>query len=441
MRKRAHGRRRSSPQDGGTATARRWRPAFLVLAFGQAVSAFGSTLTLFALTWALWSTTASGLALGALWVVAAVPVVAVGPVAGALVDRWDRRLTLIFVDVAGAAATIGAAFAIAVWGLSYAVAYPLVLAVSLGRVFHVPAFNAVLPLVVREGHLGRANGFVAFTEGGSRVAAPIAGGALLAAGVDVSLVLAVDAATFALAAVSLALVEIAGSSPAAATAPTRFVASLAADVKDGFAYLWQWNALFALLMLFAVVNLFGSGLQVLLPQIVTEKFDSGPALLGSVEGAMGIGLLAGAAALTIWGGPKRRAVGVLVGLAAGAVLQTLAGLAAKPALFVAALGLAVAAWVMVNGIQTTLLQEAVAPAMHGRVFAFRRTLEQFTWPLSAALAGALAPGIVRPDVLLAVGGAASLAAVVVALAARPWLVERPAEDVEPAAPGVVRPSV
>lgn len=77
---------------------------------------------------------------------------------------------------------------------------------------------------------------------------------------------------------------------------------------------------------------------------------------------------------------------------------------------VIALNFAVTARLIVNTIQTSLFQTAVAPGMQGRVFALRRTFEQFTWPVSSLVAGPLSPTLVRPDVLLALGGAAMVAA-------------------------------
>lgn len=137
-------------------------------------------------------------------------------------------------------------------------------------------------------------------------------------------------------------------------------------------------------------------------------------LFGAMEAAMGAGVLVGALIMIVWGGPRSRVAGILIGLAIGALFQLATGLVPWAPAAVIALGFAVTAWLIVNTIQTSLFQTAVAPGMQGRVFALRRTLEQFTWPVSSLAAGLLSPTLVRPDVLLALGGAAMLAAVAVA---------------------------
>jgi len=391
------------------------RAAFPTIAVGQTASAFGSSLTLFAIAWTVWSEYRSGSALAVLWILVALVYVIAGPFAGVYVDRWDRRTTMLGADIFSACIACAAALAIAVDGFSLFGAYAIVLGLSAARIFHGPAFAAAIPLLVPDRHLGRANGVVEFSHGGSRLAAPAIGGLLLAAGLDLRHILLLDALTFALAAVSLALVRV-PQVPAheSRDAATSWLRGLTADVSAGFRYVWTRRGLFWLLMLFATVNLLGSGINVLLPQIVTLKFDAGSGLFGAMEAAMGAGVLVGALVMIVWAGPRSRVAGILIGLAIGAFFQLATGLVPWAPAAVIALGCAVTAWLIVNTIQTSLFQTAVAPGMQGRVFALRRTLEQFTWPVSSLAAGLLSPTLVRPDVLLALGGVAMLVAVAVA---------------------------
>lgn len=382
--------------------------SFLTIAFGQSISAMGSSLSLFAISWSVWVTYKSGQALGFLWIIVALPYIILGPFAGSYVDRWNRRYTMLGADAFSGVVTLIMAVIMSATHFSLAAVYVLILLVTTAKTFHGPAFSAAIPLLVQDKHLTRANGLIEFSQGGSQLLAPAIGGILLAAGVSVPLILSIDAFSFLFAAVTLALARVPDISAASEKVAARD--RIITDVVEGAKYLWHNSALFWLLMLLALVNLLGSGLSVLLPQIVTGKFHADSQLLGIIESVMGAGVLVGSITLMLWGGPKNRVASILCGLALGALFQTLAGLSPVPWMVVITLGLAVTAWIVVNTVQTTLLQQAIVPTMQGRVFAFRRSLEQFTWPVSSLLAGLLSPTFIHADVLLTSGGVLSLGA-------------------------------
>ena len=168
-----------------------------------------------------------------------------------------------------------------------------------------------------------------------------------------------------------------------------------------------------IMFVLALINLFGSGLSVLLPQIVTNTYKSGASLLGAVESVQGIGILGGSVILLFWGGPKNRVAGILGGLFLGAIFQIAAGLSPFSTVFVGAIGLAVTSWIIVNTLLTTLIQETFSQGVLGRLFAFRGCVEQFTWPISSFLAGILAPALIQANLLLALGGLLSLISLVI----------------------------
>lgn len=84
-----------------------WASRFFTIWTGQAFSLFGSALVQFALIWWLASKTGSGTVLAFAALAGMLPQVVLGPFAGALVDRWNRRLIMIFADTAIAMATLG----------------------------------------------------------------------------------------------------------------------------------------------------------------------------------------------------------------------------------------------------------------------------------------------------------------------------------------------
>ena len=73
-------------------TATRWAAPFFTIWIGQALSMVGSRVGGFALTWWLTRTSGSATVLATATMVMMIPHIFLGPIAGALVDRWDRRL-------------------------------------------------------------------------------------------------------------------------------------------------------------------------------------------------------------------------------------------------------------------------------------------------------------------------------------------------------------
>ena len=75
-----------------------WAPKFFTIWGGQALSLLGSQLVQFALIWWLTKTSGSGTVLAVASLFGLVPHVVLGPFVGTLVDRWNRRLTMILAD-------------------------------------------------------------------------------------------------------------------------------------------------------------------------------------------------------------------------------------------------------------------------------------------------------------------------------------------------------
>lgn len=136
------------------------------------------------------STTAVSILLG----LAAVPVVLLGPFAGAVADRYDRRLIMMVADVLNAAALLTCLGIVAAGHVLPGV-YLAVGAVATVSTFHRPASEALLPNLVSADGLGRANSTIRLATRLAQIVGPAVAGGLITAG-GVRLVLAADAASF-----------------------------------------------------------------------------------------------------------------------------------------------------------------------------------------------------------------------------------------------------
>jgi MFS transporter, DHA3 family, macrolide efflux protein len=368
---------------------KKWKISFFSIWTGQALSLLGSQLVQFALIWWLTITTGSATILASASIVGILPQVVLGPFAGALVDRWSRRITMILADLLVAGATVG--LAILFWfGMvqPWHVFLTLFLRAVAGT-FHFPAMAASTSLMVPKEHLTRIQGANQTLQGGLNiVAAPL--GALLMELLPMQGVVAIDVLTALIAVVPLLFIPVpqpsrAGESAALGTG----IPSVWQDMRAGVQYVWKWPGLFAIMIMAAVINLVLNPAFALLPIMVKNVFAGGAIQLAWIESTGGIGIVAGGLLLGVWGGFKRRILTSLLGLA-GIALGT-AAIGLTPAgMFPAAIAAFFVVGVMIpltNGPLFAIVQSAVAPEMQGRVFTLIGSLATAMSPVGLAIAG------------------------------------------------------
>lgn len=369
--------------------------AFLVVWGGQLISVTGTTVSGFALQFWVFLETGSVTDLALVTLAFMLPATLLAPFAGALVDRWDRRLVMIGADTLAAAATIVIAVLYATDSLQIWHLYGLAGVGAVGNAFQNPAWMAAMPTLVPKKHLGRANGMTQLIEGVSFVLGPVIAGAVLAVS-GLGAVLIIDIATFCVAVGTLLVVRF---PRVAATAPGERD-SLMGEVKEGWRFLRERRGLLWLLWMYAGVNFVMSFTNVLIiPMLLTV---AGESAAGTVFSVGGLGLVAGSIVMSVWGGPRHRIAGIMFGIAATGLFLAVAGL--RPNVVLIAIGfiLMLSTIPMVNTSSQVLWQVKVPLAMQGRVFALRRTVAGMAAPIAVLLAGPLADHVFEP--LLAPGG-------------------------------------
>ncbi len=363
---------------------------FLTVWAGQLVSITGTTLTGFGLQVWVYLKTGSVTRLALVSLAFALPSVLLSPFAGALVDRWDRRATMLGADLLAGAATLVIAVLyfggrLELWHL-----YLLAGVGALGNAFQAPAWMASIPLLVPKKHLGRANGLVAANDAVALVAAPAIAGALLAT-VGLGAVLLTDVATFVVAVATLVAVRF-PPPPRGEYAPT---GSLRADVAAGWRYLRERSGLLWLLVIYAGVNFVLAFADVLLiPMVVSFASE---AAAGGVLSAAGVGMLAGSLAVSAWGGPKRERIAwIMGGIAVGGLCVIVSGLRASLPVIAAGSVALMLGVPVINTTSQVIWQLKVTPEMQGRVFALRRMVSQAAFPIGLLLSGPLADRVFEP---------------------------------------------
>ncbi len=372
---------------------------YLVIWAGQVVSIFGSSLTSFAL--GVWVYEQTGLAtqFALMGFFSSLPSLLFAPVAGALVDRWDRRWAMILSDGGAALVTVVLIALFLGGSLKLGYLYAAMVVASLFNSFQWPAWSAMTTLLVSRDQLGRINGLDQFGQAASQLLAPVTAASLLLA-VGLSGVMTIDLTTFFLALVTLMWVRvprpIVRDDAAGAAEP-----SLRNQVRIGWRFLADRPNLRNLLLYFAMINLLAGFNMALLTPLVLSM--ASPAGLGIVLSVSSAGLLAGGLAMSLHGGPARRMKGVLgFGLLYGFSFLLIGFGTAVPAIAAASF-LLMFSVPLINGCSQVIWQTKVPPELQGRVFAVRRMIAQGTVPLAFLLAGPLADKVFRP--LLLEGGA------------------------------------
>jgi len=290
-----------------------WKRPFFTIWTGQAFSLLGSSLAGFALIWWLTSTTGSAtiLAIGTLMQV--LPQIVLGPLMGALVDRWNRRVVMLAADGLIALFSLSLAILFLLGRAAFWHVYVILFVRAVGGVFHLLAMQASTPLMVPEKHLGRVAGANQTLQGLMNILAPALGAVLLGV-MPVQGVLLIDVGTALLAILSLCFIPI--PQPAAVQATTQVSPageSVGQQLYEGWAYVWRWPGLRTVILMAMVSNLMTIPAMSLLPLLVTKHFNGGVKEVGWMGMVAGAGMLAGGLLLTFWGGTRKR---ILTALAA-----------------------------------------------------------------------------------------------------------------------------
>ncbi|MCA9975409.1 MAG: MFS transporter, partial [Anaerolineales bacterium] len=369
---------------------------FTLIWFGQMVSLVGTAMTRFALLIWTYQQTGVATAVALLGFFAFIPYVLISPIAGVLIDRYDRRHIMILADLGAGVVTIGLLVmyrlgALQIWHLYVAEAVAGVF-----EAFQVPAYTAASTTMIPKGQYGRASGMRSMAEATSQIAAPMLAG-LLVTLVDIDGVMMLDIATFLVAMATLLFVRF----PLVPKADAAERRPLGHDLQTGFRYIVARRGLLGLLITFVGINLFAAITYfAILPTMILARSGGDEVALGSVQGALGVGALLGGLVMSVWGGPRRKIHGALGYTAVSFLCGD----------FLFAIGRTLPVWIvaavassffipLLIGSNRAIWQVKVPPDVQGRVFAAQGALQTAMIPLGYLIAGPLADKLFEPAML------------------------------------------
>lgn len=374
---------------------------FTVVWFGQLVSMLGTAMTRFALLIWAYQQTGDATTLALLGFFSYILFLVFSPVAGVMVDRWDRRWVMLITDLGAGVMTLLMLILYSTGSLQIWHLYLLEALTGAFEAFQRPAYSVASSVLVSKEQYARINGMRSLSEGVSQVFAPFFAGLVLRL-VDINGVMFIDLATFIIAMITLLLVRFPRPAVSAAGAAAR--GNLRHEIAFGFRYIYQRPGLLGLLLIFTGVNLFAALTYFgIMPAMILTRSNGDELALATVQGALGIGAISGGLVVSTIGLPKKRihaalgftAISFMLGDFLFAVGRTV------PAWIVAALVAAFFIPLLVSG-ERAIWQSKVPPDVQGRVFAARDMLRTAMAPIGYLLAGPLADRVLEPA--MAVGG-------------------------------------
>ncbi|MGD1920571.1 MAG: MFS transporter [Pleurocapsa sp.] len=375
---------------------------FFIVWIGQGISLLGSKLTEFALGfWILDQTyqdtgTITQFALTILFMY--LPKVVISPLAGVLVDRWNRRSAMIMSDLGTGIVAFAILFLVGSNNLAIWHIYLALTITSSLNAFQQPAYIAAIAQLVPPENLSRANGMVQASFAIAKIAAPAIAGILMKF-YGLENILFIDIATFIIAIVTLLSVKF-PNFKRYSRKKQKVVNQVVSDAIAGWNYIALRPGLVRLVCFIAISYFTMGMLEVVLWPLLYQPGSTEQ--LGFVLSVGGCGMLVGSVLMSVWSGPKNRVKAIIGFVGFQGIIILVGGL--KISTIVLAIGIFgyLFSQPIIVSCNQAIWQSKVPRRLQGRVFALQQTLERSLAICAYLLAGPLVDNVLNP--LMAEGG-------------------------------------
>jgi DHA3 family macrolide efflux protein-like MFS transporter len=365
---------------------------FKLFLFGQFFSGLTSMIVQYALIWYLTKEYESAAILSISTILGILPMVILGMFSGGIIDRFNRKSILMLSDI------FVAFFALMLFisgifqkDLPLALVFLALFVRSSGQAFQKPTIQAMIPTLVAESDLTRANGQVSATEAINVVLAPIISATLFTF-FDIHQLMLFDILGAIIGCSILLKITI----PKLTTAPLEKSTPFQ-DVRFGFKAVWRITAVRNLTMLVLFFNLMVMPCASFFPLMTTQYFHGTIGQVGLVETCFGVGMVLGSVLIGSGGGFKDRIkMMACTFLMLGVLFFPIAFLPRVFLGFVAFIGLSISAAIgfpVVNASLMSLLQQTYPPETLGRIMAILMSLSQLAVPLGLLVSTPIAENI------------------------------------------------
>lgn len=382
---------------------------FTLLFLGQLGAGIGNGLMQIALPFLVLRLTGSALQLGLAYFFQFLPVLLFGVLGGVLVDRWDRRRTIVLIETLRAIAFLSIGIIYYLGALRVEHVYAVIFIEATLANFFNPARAALMPNLVPPENLRPANSLMEVSRTAGLLVAPSFGG-FLSAYLGPAAVMLINGVTFL--GSGICVFFISWRQPPRAqqqsASPLQSVQMMLSQTAVGLGTIWRSRLLQVAVGLGFSLNLIIAPIQLLLPLFVTEVKNTDERYFGLLVVGMALGIIAGSLLAPVIA--RRLGLGRMT-IAAVLLLGALVSIAAWPPTLwppLAAICLAGAAIGALNVAQTTMLQSATTDDERGRVSATYFTATLGVRPFGMLAMGAMAEAVNDIRVLFVGLGAVTL---------------------------------
>jgi DHA3 family macrolide efflux protein-like MFS transporter len=366
---------------------------FLIIWSGQTASLVGSYMTTFALTLWAWELTGQATALALVYFFNRLSSVLISPVAGIIVDRWNRKLLLVASDAVAGFSTL---IILLLYLTNNLQIWHIYITSTLNGAFgclQLLTYSASVSLLVPKEQYGRVSSLDFLSSYGADIIAPALAASFYYV-IGLRGILCIDLMTFAIAVTTLLLVPI--PQPPLTATKLQPKKNIWQELFFGFRYILGRPSLMALVVvmsLFQLAHDFGAAVY---SPLVLVRSDNNASALASVSMAAGVGGVFGASLMSTWGGPKRRMDGVLMSMVGAGLSKTVFGLGQNLSVWVPAQFCSSFNFPFLGSCSQAILMSKVKPDLQGRVFAANSMSVMVTSPIGYLLGAPLADYILEP---------------------------------------------
>lgn len=388
----------------------------------KTLSLLGSNVYNFALSLYILKITGSGLSFALNVMIGFVPKILLGPIAGVIADRVDRKKVAVMLDAASSAVVFGLLGFWVFAGFKVGIIYLASLLLSLISVFYDTVINASIPKLVSDKSLVKINTFTHISISLSGILGPVLGG--LAYGlISIEVFLMVNAISFLISATCALFMNFslnerkqtkipaeAQESPESNTSKKHFFR----DLKEILFFVGQQKLLVTIFKYSLLINfVLMASISVIFPYTINTFLKMTSEQYGFFQACFSFGILVASIVYASKKGKTKNAAGIATGIAGLGVCVGLSGL---PTLFAGSarqwlvpyymlLLLAIGIFMVIANTPIMVGIQRLTPGhMLGRIMGVLGTLTGGIAPIGILLAGLLIDKV-HPFILLAVSGA------------------------------------
>lgn len=376
----------------------KWKKKFIIIFGGQVASILTSSIIQFTIIWYLTFTTESATVLAISTIVSIMPQVLIGPFAGVVVDRLDRKKIMILADGVIAIATLLLGIMFFTGTVNLAAIYIIIAIRAIGSAFHAPSFQASIPLLAPEDKIVKIAGINQTISASCNIIGPIVGGILFGI-LPIGLIMIFDVIGAAIAIISLLFVSI----PKIEVKKRKV--HVLKEMKEGFFILKKERDIFNLTIFMTIVCILYMPISSLYPLMTKSYFNLESIHASIAQMSFAIGLALGGVGMTILSNKNDKIKTIVLATFILGIAILLDGFLPLNAfwLFVILALIIGTSGTIFAGLYTAILQIRISPEALGRVFSLTMSLMMLGTPIGLIFAAPVAEKIGITPCFLIIG--------------------------------------